>query len=145
MWFLTEVMLMGPWNIVFAAAVLLASFFAFLTGRRDLRYIAAALIVSLLGARVATIAGHEMLHGVFLTISALLCFRGGSQLAIAVALIYAVRIFFLALSMIGAIGIGVMWAWTEVLLTLQIILVFGGAINGYVSLRRASDRNRVIV
>jgi hypothetical protein len=143
MWFLNEVMLMGPWNIVFLAAVLLASFFAFLTGRRDLRYVAAALIVSLMGARVATIAGHEMLHGVFLTISALLCFWGGSQLAIAVALIYAVRIFFLVLGMIGAIGIGVMWAWTEVFLAIQILLVAGGAVNGYADRRRASACNRV--
>lgn len=124
----------GPWNIAFAGLIAVTVFLTYRGTDPRLRTGGHAFVISLLAAWIATYIGPywftSALLAVVMGICAAMCIRARHAALTAVAALYAPRIIFLAANQIGWLDDSTMWAWTEVPLTLQILIVIGAVING---------------
>jgi hypothetical protein len=114
---------LGPWNIFFLVLILASSLTAILSGRHDGKFVAAAFAISWIGAQLVTITGDVIYSGVGTVIAAAVCVYANSTITNLIAFCYALRILVAVTASYGIIAEGVMWAWTELFLLIQILLV----------------------
>ncbi|MDJ0513005.1 MAG: hypothetical protein QNJ62_06145 [Methyloceanibacter sp.] len=99
-------------------------------GRGADRYIAAALLVSWIAARTATVTESVIVLAAGLTIAAGISYAGGTRESVAIAALYGLRVLLLVLVPLGVASWFVFWELNRVLLYLQILIAFGGVIGG---------------
>ena len=123
-----------PYRITLSVIIFMLAGGCFAVGGRSERFIAAALIVSWIGARTATVTEHPLVFVAGLCLAAFLAFLGRSGVARAICWIYGARILLSSLLLFGILN----WRWlwflnNEVFLTAQLLIVSGALIDPYVN------------
>lgn len=129
----------GPLTIASAAMIWSLSLLFLCRGTSAQKHIAAAFICSWIAARLATVTEMQVIGAVGWTVAAVVCFRGQSMFAKAIAALYTVR-----LALLSIVDVPLSWddrwqfelSWftfwelNRVFLWLQIALAIGTLLHG---------------
>lgn len=113
----------GPINWIFFIVILAVGVVCFRSNEKRSRFGFYALLISILGAWAATFFSIMWIHISFMIAALVICAFQSNTILLTVSAIYGVRIGIIGAQDAGFISEHLMWAWTEVPLLLQIILV----------------------
>lgn len=89
------------------------------------RWISAALFVSWISARLATVFENELVFVTGMTIACLLSFKSNSREGNAISFFYGVRIILASILSLGLIDWYMLWILNRIFFYIQIIIAFG--------------------
>lgn len=122
----------GPYVATLAVLILIFSTALWWSGSKSRRHIAAALLISLLFARIGTVAGNPLFGAAGMAISAIVVIGGRTVACLVIAAMYAVRIMLAGAPIVGFFSISVMAELTNFILILQLVVACGGFFGGHV-------------
>jgi hypothetical protein len=133
----------GPITTTMAVIILVTATAFFIWGRKEQRFIAAALLLSWIGARWTTETENIAGYAIFLTVSSGLCFTSFTLISRYIGIIYAIRLINAALLASGAINWFWHWELNLWLVAVQILLAWGtiASGSGTISKRNGADRS----
>lgn len=120
----------GPFTTLSMVVIFVTATAFFIWGRREQRFIAAALLISWIGARLYTSTDNMLTYIVFLTVAAGCALTPFTVISRYIGLIYGLRIVILLLVISNITTTFWLWELNRVLLWVQILLAWGTIASG---------------